>query len=109
MTASAWSLFFQWPQGGVWSNMIASVLWTAPAWLLAVFAWKHRRCAVLWCHRLGEHPVDGTLHKVCKRHHTLRHHLWVHAKHGEAHRLSGRLRFGESHAGVTNSIPVRDA
>lgn len=30
--------FFAWPDGGVWSNLLASVLWTVPA-----LAWHHRK------------------------------------------------------------------
>lgn len=102
MTASAWGLFFRWPDGGVWSNMVASILWTAPAWIMATFAWRRRKCAAAWfCHRLGQHEVAGTTSKVCTTHHTLAHHEAVHSKHGPAHRASGRLGFGESHNRVT--------
>lgn len=57
----------------------------------------HRTCAVPYCLRFGEHPVDGTLKKVCVHHHTLEHHELVHDLHAEAHRLRGRLGLGESH------------
>ena len=30
--------FFAWPNGGVWSNLLASVLWTVPA-----LVWHHKR------------------------------------------------------------------
>lgn len=30
--------FFGWPNGGVWSNLLASVLWTIPA-----LGWHHRK------------------------------------------------------------------
>lgn len=32
---STWDLFFAWPAGGVWSNVIASVICFAVAWLWA--------------------------------------------------------------------------
>jgi hypothetical protein len=65
---------------------------------LAVAAWTrwHRTCAVPYCLRTGEHPVDGTLQKVCTHHHTAEHHELVYALHHEAHVASGRLDFGES-------------
>lgn len=60
-----------------------------------------RTCAASWrCFRRGEHPVAGTLEKVCDHHHTLQHHEAVHSKHAAAHAASGRLDRGESHARV---------
>lgn len=35
---SVWQAFFGWPQGGIWPNLAASVIWAAPA-----LAWHHRR------------------------------------------------------------------
>jgi hypothetical protein len=35
---STWVAFFAWPGGGVWSNLVASAIWTVPA-----LAWHHRR------------------------------------------------------------------
>ena len=66
---------------------------------LAVAAWTrwHRTCAVPYCLRSGEHPVNGTLQKVCSHHHTAKHHELVYDLHHEAHVASGRLDFGESH------------
>jgi hypothetical protein len=32
------SSFFAWPDGGVWSNLVASVPWTVPA-----LGWHHRK------------------------------------------------------------------
>lgn len=65
---------------------------------LAVAAWRrwHCRCSVPRCVRLGEHPVDGCLGKVCDVHHTSDHHRIVFKLLGEAHRLSGRLARGQS-------------
>lgn len=31
---STWQSFFGWPAGGVWSNLIASVMWGAPAFVM---------------------------------------------------------------------------
>ena len=30
---SVWSSFFGWPSGGVWSNLLASLMWTGPAFV----------------------------------------------------------------------------
>jgi hypothetical protein len=70
---------------------------------LAVAAWArwHRTCAVPYCLRTGEHPVKGTLQKVCNHHHTVEHHELVYELHHEAHVASGRLDFGESHGKST--------
>ena len=66
---------------------------------LAVAAWTrwHRTCAVRHCLRTGEHPVDGTLEKVCSHHHTVRNHELVYDLHHAEHVASGRLDFGQSH------------
>jgi hypothetical protein len=66
---------------------------------LAVAAWArwHRTCAIPYCRRTGEHPVKGTLEKVCTHHHTREHHERVYRLHHEIHAKSGRLEFGESH------------
>jgi hypothetical protein len=65
---------------------------------LAVAAWTrwHRTCAVPYCLRTGEHPVDGTLQKVCSHHHTREHHDQVYDLHHAEHAASGRLDFGQS-------------
>lgn len=69
---------------------------------IAMLAWWYwsRRCGAPRCVRIGEHPVDGTLRKVCRHHHTREHHELVHDLEGEAHRLAGRLGWGESHGRV---------
>ncbi len=74
---------------------------------LAVAAWArwHRTCAIPYCLRLGEHPVRGTLEKVCMYHHTRQHHERVYRLHHEIHARSGRLEFGESHQ-LTNEPEV---
>jgi hypothetical protein len=74
---------------------------------LAVAAWTrwHRTCAVPYCLRTGEHPVEGTLEKVCNHHHTVEHHRRVFDLHHEAHVASGRLDFGESHTKRSGSQP----
>jgi hypothetical protein len=67
---------------------------------IAVAAWArwHRTCAVPYCLRLGEHPVSGTLEKVCHRHHTKEAHERVYDLRHAEHAASGRLEYGESHA-----------
>jgi ABC-type nickel/cobalt efflux system permease component RcnA len=74
---------------------------------LAVAAWTrwHRTCAVPYCLRTGEHPVDGTLQKVCHHHHTVQHHEQVYDLHHEQHAASGRLDFGESHKRGSPAAP----
>ncbi len=92
-----------WLNGQEWFGVSANVvqLVSAPGLLAAIgiAAWArwHRRCGVRWCVRSGEHPVAGTLQKVCKHHHTLHHHRVVHAAHGAGHVASGKLDWGESH------------
>lgn len=92
-----------WLNGQVWFGVSANLIQhvSGPATFAAVvtgfYAYWTRRCAVPWCVRHGEHPVDGTLKKVCAHHHTHHHHELVHDLHGLEHRLSGRLGFGESH------------
>jgi hypothetical protein len=97
---------------GVWAHVLAGsdyssgasnllgIIGTVPLIAaLAVAAWArwHRTCAVPYCLRTGEHPVDGTLQKVCSHHHTLEHHEQVYDRHHQEHVQSGRLDFGQSH------------
>jgi ABC-type nickel/cobalt efflux system permease component RcnA len=97
---------------GVWAHVLAGsdysnggsnllgIIGTVPLIAaLAVAAWTrwHRTCAVPYCLRTGEHPVDGTLQKVCNHHHTLEHHNLVYDLHHAEHAASGRLDFGQSH------------
>ena len=88
----------QYSNGG--SNLLG-IIGTVPLIAaLAVAAWTrwHRTCAVPYCLRSGEHPVAGTLQKVCSHHHTKQHHELVYELHHAAHVASGRLDFGESHS-----------
>jgi hypothetical protein len=93
----------EWLSGKLAFNAGANVIqWTSgPATFAAVgviaYQFFVRRCAMPLCVRRGEHPVDGTLKKVCHQHHTLRHHLHVHSLHAERHALSGKLEWGQSH------------
>ena len=97
---------------GVWAHVLAGsdysnggsnllgIIGTVPLIAaLAVAAWTrwHRTCAVPYCLRTGEHPVDGTLQKVCNHHHTLEHHNLVYDLHHAEHAASGRLDVGQSH------------
>src|SRR5579872_2413408 len=71
----------QYSNGG--SNLLG-IIGTVPLIAaLAVAAWTrwHRTCAVPYCLRSGEHPVAGTLQKVCSHHHTTRHHELVYELH----------------------------
>lgn len=102
-----------WLGGKPWFNSGANVLqWiSGPGTFAAVAAgvalYFNRRCAAPRCVRLGEHPVDGTLQKVCDHHHTLAHHEAVYDRHADAHAASGRLDRGQSHdrAGGNGSAP----
>jgi hypothetical protein len=97
---------------GIWADVLANsayssgasnllgIIGTVPLIAaLAVAAWArwHRTCAIPWCLRFGEHPVDGTLRKVCTHHHTLTDHERVYDLHHAKHVASGRLEFGQSH------------
>lgn len=94
-----------WLAGQETFNAGANVIqWTSgPATFAAVgvivYQFFVRRCAMPLCVRRGEHPVDGTLKKVCHQHHTLEHHLRVHDLFGAAHTASARLHWGQSHYG----------
>jgi uncharacterized membrane protein len=76
---------------------------SGPATLAAVVAVLYgyfvRRCAMPFCVRRGEHPVDGTLKKVCHEHHTRGHHERVFDLFRHEHVVSGRLDWGQSHDG----------
>ena len=87
----------QYSNGG--SNLLGIVGTVPLIAALAVAAWArwHRTCAVPYCLRTGEHPVDGTLQKVCGHHHTLTHHELIYDLYHEAHVASGRLDRGQSH------------
>ena len=92
-----------WLSNSLQFNTGANVIqWTSgPATFSAVIMgfWMryNKTCAVPWCPRLGEHPVDGTLKHVCNKHHTLKHHELVYDLHQEAHKLAGLLERGQSH------------
>ena len=67
MIAASWTrLFFHWPDGGVWSNLVASAIWTTPTLLFAwrkLRAWRqhvHDRLDDLHEHqrRMHEHLLD---------------------------------------------------
>jgi ABC-type nickel/cobalt efflux system permease component RcnA len=81
------------------SNFLGIVGFVPLLAALAIAAWSrwHRTCAVPYCLRTGEHPVKGTLQKVCSHHHTTHHHELVFEQHHRKHVESGRLDFGQSH------------
>jgi hypothetical protein len=35
--------FFHWPDGSVWGNLIASLLWAAPLWVIGYFKLKKQQ------------------------------------------------------------------
>ena len=73
--------------GSTFFNSGANVIqWTSGPGLIAALAmgaWArwHSRCAYGICVRRGEHPVTGTVKKVCTHHHTAHHHRHVHSAH----------------------------
>jgi hypothetical protein len=77
--------------GSTFFNSGANVIqWTSgPALIagLSMAAWSHwhNRCAYGLCIRHGEHPVDGTVKKVCRHHHLANHHRAVYAMHAVEH------------------------
>jgi len=88
------------------SNLIQWI--SGPGTFIAVVAgiaaYLNRTCAASpFCLRHGEHPVAGTLKKVCTHHHTLEHHEAIHRRHARAHTASGRLNRGESHGRAAES------
>jgi len=100
VTIVVWAgVFANSPYSNGGSNLLGIVGTVPLIAALAVAAWArwHRTCAVPYCLRTGEHPVDGTLQKVCNHHHTLAHHEQVYDRHHQEHVASGRLDFGQSH------------
>ena len=83
------------PWFGALSNIIQIVSGPGTFAVVVGVLWArwHGRCATPGCLRRGEHPVDGTVRKVCTHHHTADHHLAVHALHA----VEGRLGWGQSH------------
>lgn len=57
--------WFSFPDGGIWSNLVASALWV-PITYLGIL--RHLHCKEKGCFRHGVVPVEGTVHKVCKKH-----------------------------------------
>jgi hypothetical protein len=108
ITIAVWHRVFassDYSNGG--SNILGIISTVPLIAALAVAAWTrwHRTCAVAYCLRTGEHPVEGTLEKVCNHHHTVEHHERVFDLHHEAHVASGRLDFGQSHAKRSGAQP----
>lgn len=87
-----------WFGGGANEIQWASGVATFASCAAGIMLYLNRTCAASWrCLRFGEHPVKGTLRKVCDRHHTLEDHEVVHDRHSAAHKASGRLERGQSH------------
>lgn len=67
---STWELFFRWPTGAIWSNLLASLIWEVPTISLALWAFyrrhqiakrTHQIIADLFEHHTGEaHPMSPT-------------------------------------------------
>lgn len=57
--------WFAFPDGGIWSNLVASALWVPVTYVSLL---RHLHCRESGCFRPGTVPVKGTPHKVCKKH-----------------------------------------
>lgn len=60
------------PYYGFWSGFGSDLTeFAAAAAFLAglLMSYRHKNCAVHRCWRVGRHPVEGTTHAVCRRHH----------------------------------------
>lgn len=57
-----WASFFGWPSGGVWSNLLASLMWTGPAFVThhVLIRRHHTRTTARQTRELKEH-IDATL------------------------------------------------
>jgi hypothetical protein len=101
-TTLVWAHFLANSQYSNGASNLLGIIGTVPLIAaLAIASWTrwHRTCAVPYCLRIGEHPVNGTLKKVCDRHHTAAHHQRVYDLFHAEHVAAGRLEFGESPAG----------
>jgi len=81
-------------QWGYYSNVL-TVVGAMVTFFAMFYGWKHVRCKVFWCGRVGTHKVVGTTARVCNKHHTRKHHLELLRRHVERH--PDRLGHGESH------------
>jgi len=81
-----WQMF-DWPGGNVLGNLIASVMWAVPTWLLIL---RKLHCAETLCFRPGRHEVDGTTFRTCRKHTTKPVHERLRNRHA--------VKFPEQHA-----------
>jgi hypothetical protein len=80
-----WSVLvemFSWPGGIVVGNLIASILWALPAWLILL---RKLHCAEARCLRPGRFPVQGTTYHTCRKHTTRVAHDALFEKHAARH------------------------
>lgn len=73
---------FSWPGGNVVGNLLASVLWALPAWLILL---RKLHCAEARCLRPGRFPVKGTTYHTCHKHTTRAAHARLTEKHAVKH------------------------
>jgi hypothetical protein len=57
--------WFGLPNGAVYSNLVAAIIWVPVAWIAAL---RHLHCIEKGCYRPATVPVPGTVHKICKKH-----------------------------------------
>lgn len=73
IAASLLQQWFGWPDGSVLTNLIASALWVPLGYVTLL---RHLHCVEKGCFRPATVPVEGSVHKQCKKHAT---------KHGNTH------------------------
>jgi len=57
MLATPWThLFFSWPTGGVWSNLVASAIWAIPTAVIAIRKLRKIHRHILQLHK--HHGID---------------------------------------------------
>jgi hypothetical protein len=82
VVATVWYyLFFHWPDGGVWSNLVASFIWATPT---IIISWRKLRRMHLHLHerldRIEQTHSDDTDNM----------HALIHESHEKLDRLLGR-------------------
>jgi len=85
---------FAWPAGIVVGNLIASILWGLPTWLILL---RKLHCSQPWCFRPGRHPIEGTTFHTCQKHTVAPVHASLKALHAE--------KYPEQHAHLNPVTP----
>jgi hypothetical protein len=75
-------VFLDWPNGTLWSNLIASAIWDVP---IIFVVYRKFECRDKHCHRIGWHKVGMTHWRTCVRHTTPAEHAKLMAEHKKKH------------------------